>query len=64
MFPQSHECAHAPCTCQIPLDHSYCCDDCSVAAARDAAATDCGCEHAGCGEPALPDEDAPVVVPA
>jgi hypothetical protein len=43
-----HECAHRPCHCRIPTDHTYCCDHCSTQAALGQAQQACECEHAGC----------------
>ena len=51
MLPQTHECAHQPCTCQIPLDHSFCSDHCSTQAALGQQDGECECEHAGCLPP-------------
>jgi hypothetical protein len=57
MQTPTHECGHLPCTCQVPLEQSYCSDHCSVQAARGEDQGDCECEHAGCGESLLPAEE-------
>lgn len=55
--PQTHECAHRPCTCQVPLDQTFCSDYCSAQAALTLEQDKCECEHAGCGEPPLEEHD-------
>lgn len=56
---RTHTCAHPPCACEVPLDHTYCSDHCSDHSSSGTAPgsehAQCGCGHAGCKEPPLPD---------
>lgn len=45
---KTNECAHSPCHCEVALDQTYCCDDCSIAAAVGQEVVQCGCGHTGC----------------
>jgi hypothetical protein len=56
----ARECAHLPCTCEVPIDQTYCSDDCSMKAAHGGEHVDCDCGHADCGRDlSLSEEEAP-----
>ncbi|ANB19551.1 Hypothetical protein I596_3563 [Dokdonella koreensis DS-123] len=47
---QHQKCAHAPCTCQVPIGTEYCSDHCREHASK--VGDSCACGHRGCSKPA------------